>query len=120
MVVEQLTVEAHQVCRSADIVLRLGPTVPERVIGVGPLHCVRISWTPRTDTRSGVRPGGGRLGRKPFKTAEEKLQVVLSVLRGEMTQVEAARRLQMSQTTIAKWQKQFLEGAHESLARGEN
>jgi transposase len=60
------------------------------------------------------------VGRKPFKSPEEKLQVVLSVLRGEMTQVEAARRLQMSQTTIAKWQKQFLEGARESLARGEN
>ena len=60
------------------------------------------------------------MGRKPFKTPEEKLQVVLSVLRGEMTQVEAARRLQMSQTTIAKWQKQFLEGARESLSRGDN
>jgi transposase len=60
------------------------------------------------------------MGRKPFKSADEKLQVVLSCLRGEITQVEAARRLQMSQTTIAKWQKQFLEGAHEALARGEN
>lgn len=60
------------------------------------------------------------MGRKPFKTADEKLTVVLSVLRGEMTQVEAARRLEMSQTTIAKWQKQFLEGAHEALARGDN
>ncbi|HEX6207502.1 MAG TPA: helix-turn-helix domain-containing protein [Actinomycetota bacterium] len=60
------------------------------------------------------------MGRKPYKSAEEKLQVVLSVLRGEMTQVEAARRLEMSQTTIAKWQKQFLEGARESLARGDN
>jgi transposase len=65
-------------------------------------------------------PGGWRVGRKPFKTPDEKLKVVLSVLRGEMTQVEAARRLEMSQTTIAKWQKQFLEGARESLARGEN
>jgi transposase len=46
--------------------------------------------------------------------------VVLSVLKGEMTQVEAARRLEMSQTTIAKWQKQFLDGAHEALARGDN
>jgi transposase-like protein len=55
------------------------------------------------------------MGRKPFKSADEKLQVVLSCLRGEITQVEAARRLQMSQTTIAKWQKQFLEGAHEAL-----
>ena len=58
------------------------------------------------------------MGRKPFKSADEKIQIVLSVLRGEMTQVEAARRLEMSQTTIAKWQKQFLEGAHEALARG--
>lgn len=60
------------------------------------------------------------MGRKPFKSADEKMKVVLSVLRGEMTQVEAARRLEMSQTTIAKWQKHFLEGAYEALARGEN
>lgn len=60
------------------------------------------------------------MGRKPFRSADEKLQVVLSVLKGEVTQVEVARRLQMSQTTIAKWQKQFLEGGRESLARGEN
>ncbi len=60
------------------------------------------------------------MGRKPFRTPDEKLQVVLSVLRGEVTQVEVARRLQMSQTTIAKWQKQFLEGGRESLARGDN
>lgn len=60
------------------------------------------------------------MGRKPFRTPDEKLAVVLSVLRGEVTQVEVARRLQMSQTTIAKWQKQFLEGGRESLARGEN
>lgn len=60
------------------------------------------------------------MGRRPFKSADEKLKVVLSVLKGEMTQVEAARRLEMSQTTIAKWQKQFVEGARESLARGDN
>jgi hypothetical protein len=32
------------------------------------------------------------IGRKPFRSAEEKLQVVLGVLKREMTQVEAARR----------------------------
>jgi transposase len=68
----------------------------------------------------GRRQGVGHVGRKPFRTPDEKLQVVLSVLRGEMTQVEASRRLQMSQTTIAKWQKQFLEGARDSLARGDS
>lgn len=46
--------------------------------------------------------------------------MVLSVLRGETTQVAAARRLEMSQTTIAKWQKQFLDGAFEALSRGDN
>ena len=60
------------------------------------------------------------MGRKPFRSTEEKLQVILSVLKGEVTQVEVARRLEMSQTTISKWQKQFLEGAREALARGDN
>ena len=60
------------------------------------------------------------MGRKPFKSPDEKLAIVLSVLKGESTQVEVARRLQMSQTTVAKWQKQFLEGGRESLARGDN
>lgn len=60
------------------------------------------------------------MGRRPFKSADEKLQIVLSVLRGEATQVELGRRLELSQTTISKWQKQFLEGARESLARGDN
>ncbi len=60
------------------------------------------------------------MGRKPFKSPDEKLAIVLSVLKGETTQVEVARRLAMSQTTIAKWQKQFLEGGRESLARGDN
>lgn len=60
------------------------------------------------------------MGRKPFKPPAEKLAIVLSVLRGETTQVAIARKLEMSQTTIAKWQKQFLEGGMEALARGDN
>jgi len=60
------------------------------------------------------------VGRRPYRSADEKLQVILSVLKGETSQVDAARRLEMSQTTISKWQKQFLEGAHEALARGDN
>ena len=60
------------------------------------------------------------MGRRPFKSADEKLQIVLSVLKGETTQVDVGRRLELSQTTISKWQKQFLEGGRESLARGDN
>ena len=60
------------------------------------------------------------MGRKPFHTPDEKLAIVLSVLKGETTQTDVARRLQMSQTTIAKWQRQFLEAGREGLARGDN
>jgi transposase len=60
------------------------------------------------------------MGRRPYRSADEKLRVVLSVLKGETSQVDVARQLEMSQTTISKWQRQFLEGAHEALARGDN
>src|SRR5688572_19339669 len=60
------------------------------------------------------------MGRKPIRSAEEKLSVVLTVLRGEMSQVEAARRLELSQTTVSKWLKQFMESGREGLARGDN
>lgn len=39
------------------------------------------------------------MGRKPFYTPDEKLNIVLSVLRRETTQTDVARRLEMSQTT---------------------
>jgi transposase len=60
------------------------------------------------------------MGRKPIHSPDEKLKVVLSVLRGEMTQVEIARRLELSQTTISKWLKQFTEGGREALSKGDN
>lgn len=60
------------------------------------------------------------MGRKPFFTPDEKMAIVISCLKGETTQSEVARRLEMSQTTIAKWQKQFLESGREGLARGDN
>ena len=60
------------------------------------------------------------MGRKPTYNADEKLRVVTSVMRGEVTQVEIARRMELSQTTISKWLKQFSEGGREALARGDN
>jgi transposase len=64
--------------------------------------------------------GGPGMGRRPIKTPEEKVRIILSILRGEATQAELAQRLQLSQTTISKWQRQFLEGAHDALARGDH
>jgi len=47
------------------------------------------------------------VGRKPFRSADEKLQVVLSVLRGEMTQVPADRGVSGSRDPVlyiaARW-----------------
>ena len=60
------------------------------------------------------------MGRRPFKTTDEELQLVLSVLRGETTEVDVGGRLELSQTTISKWQRPFLEGSREALARGDN
>jgi transposase len=60
------------------------------------------------------------VGRKPFRSTDEKVTIVLSVLKGEMSQVEAGRRLELSQTTISKWLKQFSDAGREGLDRGEN
>lgn len=46
--------------------------------------------------------------RPPVHSVETKLKVVLSVLRGEMTAAEAARRHGISETSIGKWKEQFL------------
>jgi transposase len=60
------------------------------------------------------------VGRNQIRSSEEKLSVVLAVLRGEMSQVEAGRRLELSQTTVSKWLRQFIEGGREGLSRGDN
>ena len=51
---------------------------------------------------------------------DEKVSVVMSVLKGEMTQTEVSRRMGLSQTTISKWLKQFTESGSEGLNRGDN
>jgi transposase len=60
------------------------------------------------------------MGRKAIRSSEEKLSVVMAVLRGEMSQTEVARRLELSQTTVSKWLKQFTEAGLEGLSRGDN
>jgi transposase len=45
----------------------------------------------------------------------EKQRIVLSVLRGECSVAEAARRNRCSETSIAKWRDQFLQGGLQAL-----
>jgi transposase len=52
-----------------------------------------------------------------FKAAE-KQRIVLSVLRGECTVAEAARRNKCSETSIAKWRDQFVQAGVGALEAG--
>lgn len=50
------------------------------------------------------------MGRPPSIPAEKKTRIVLSVLAGEMTIAEAARKEKVSEQSIARWKAEFLQG----------
>lgn len=50
---------------------------------------------------------------------EKKIQVVLSVLRGEATAAEAGRKAGVSEQTVHNWKRVFLESGRDGLAQGQ-
>ena len=58
------------------------------------------------------------MSRPPVFPAEDRVRIVLSVLAGEMTIAEAARRNKVFETSIGKWRQQFLEAGRLGLAAG--
>ncbi len=56
--------------------------------------------------------------RPPKFSAQEKLRIVLSVMRGESSVAEIARREKVSETSIAKWRDLFVEGGSQALEAG--
>ena len=50
--------------------------------------------------------------------AEEKVRIVLSILAGEITVAEAARRAKVSEQSVGNWKRQFLEAGKTGLAAG--
>ena len=50
------------------------------------------------------------MARPPMFSVQQKQRIVLSVLRGEASVAEAARRNKCSETSIAKWRDQFVQG----------
>jgi transposase len=67
-------------------------------------------WPPLT------RLGGVMVRSRRTKIApEDKVRVVLSVLAGEMSGREAARRLGVSPDLVTKWKQQFLEAGAQRL-----
>ena len=58
------------------------------------------------------------MARPPVFSVEDKYRLVLSVIGGEMTIVEAARRGKASEQSISRWKQQFLEGGKAGIGRG--
>ncbi|MGD9527825.1 transposase [Pseudonocardia sp.] len=52
--------------------------------------------------------------------AEEKTRIVLSILAGEITVAEAARRVKVSEQSVGTWKRQFLEAGRAGLAAGKS
>jgi len=58
------------------------------------------------------------MGRPPVIPVEKKTRIVLSILAGEMTIAEAARREKVSEQSIGRWKADFLEAGKTGLAAG--
>ncbi|MBC3764144.1 transposase [Quadrisphaera oryzae] len=58
--------------------------------------------------------------RPPALATEEKTRIVLSILAGETTVAEAARRARVSEQSVGTWKRQFLEAGRTGLASGKN
>jgi transposase len=50
--------------------------------------------------------------------AADKVRIVLSILAGELTCAEAARRVKVSETTIGNWKRQFVEAGVAGVEAG--
>ena len=49
------------------------------------------------------------MSRPPVFPVEDKVRIVLSVLAGETTVAEAARKAKVSEQSVGNWKRQFLE-----------
>lgn len=58
------------------------------------------------------------MARASKKSSDEKLRVVLSVLHGELTASDAARRAGVSEQSVHNWKRTFLESGRDGLAQG--
>ena len=58
------------------------------------------------------------MGRPPVFSAEVKTRIVLSVLSGETTIAQAARKEQVCEQSIGRWKAEFLEAGRTALAAG--
>lgn len=60
------------------------------------------------------------MGRPPEFSSENKTRIVLSVLSGEASVAEAARKEKLSEQSIGRWKAEFLEAGETALAAGKS
>lgn len=60
------------------------------------------------------------MGRPPTVPVEKKQRIVLSVLAGEVTIAEAARKEKVSEQSIGRWKAEFLEAGKAALVAGKS
>ncbi len=58
------------------------------------------------------------MGRPPQIPVEKKSRIVMSIVAGEMSIAEAARREKVSEQSIGRWRLEFWEGGKTALAAG--
>ena len=58
------------------------------------------------------------MGRPPVIPAEKNIRIVLSIIAGEVSLAEAARRRRVSEQSISRWRAEFLEGGKTALVAG--
>ena len=58
------------------------------------------------------------MGRPHLIPVEKKTRIVLSVLAGELSIAEAARREKVSEQSIGRWKAEFLEAGKTALVAG--
>lgn len=60
------------------------------------------------------------MGRPPVFSPETKTRIVLSVLSGEISVAEAARKEKIREQSIGRWKAEFLEAGKTALAAGKS
>lgn len=53
--------------------------------------------------------------RPPAISADEKLELILKVLSGELSLAQASRQAKVSQQSVANWRNKFIDGGREAL-----